>query len=145
MTRPLLLPRLQQLFLQLLLALDIALRYLGYLLLSVTRSMVITPTNNMLEKIFTHISKFFTQGERDRIYRKFDHFDERMDRLEQSNAEIRTRLDSMNEVSFANNEALEQKLNAAKSGQQQILSIMDLRFSYAEDALKEIKALLVRG
>lgn len=98
----------------------------------------------MIDKIFRILRRWAASAERDRIDAKFDHLDERIDQIEQSNAEIRARIHSMHEIHLANNEALEQKLNASKSGQQQILSIMDLRFSYSEAALSEIKALLTK-
>jgi prefoldin subunit 5 len=95
-------------------------------------------------KMFYALRRALTEIDRDRIDAKFDHLDERIDRLEQSNAEIRVKIDSINSVNFANNEVLEQKLNASKSGQERILSIMELRFSYAEDALKDIKNLITK-
>lgn len=90
------------------------------------------------------VGRFFRNLERDRIDAKFDHFDERMDSLEQSNCEMKAKLDAIHQINFANNEALEQKLNASKSAQQQIIETMQFRFSYNEDSLREIKDLLLR-
>lgn len=103
----------------------------------------------MIAKIFEFLRKAFATVERDRIDAKFDridanfdHMDSRLDGLEISHSEIRNRLQSIHEINLANNEAIEQKLNATKVGQEVLGGSIDMRFTYFDKAFDDLKSLI---
>lgn len=98
----------------------------------------------MIGKLFNLIRKAIASSERDRIQELINHMDDRLDSLSESHAETKAKLIAMQEVNFANTEALEQKLNATKAGQEHLYSVIDLRFTYVDRAFDDIKA-LIRG
>ena len=99
----------------------------------------------MIGKFLNIIRKVIASSERDRFQELIDHMDDRLDFLSEAHAETRAKLASIEDISFANNEALEQKLNATKAGQEHLYSVMDLRFTYVDRAFDDIKALIKGG
>lgn len=72
----------------------------------------------MIEKIFTFVRRLLGKVESDRIDRKLEqaddklnHLDERIDRLEVSQAQQTSKLDAIHNISLSNLEAVEEKLN----------------------------------
>jgi hypothetical protein len=78
-------------------------------------------------------------AERDRIGEKFGHFDSRLDVLERDNAVVKEQIQSLHEVSTANLEAIEQKVNATNSTVQALDLIVKHHLAYLDTNLTELK------
>lgn len=98
----------------------------------------------MLDKLFGMVRRAIATSERDRIEEKLEKFDERLDLLESTDKQIYTRLEAIHETNLANNEALEQKMNASKANQEMLKSIIDVKFEYMAKAFEDVKS-LIRG
>jgi hypothetical protein len=103
----------------------------------------------MLDKIFKLIQRWAASSERDRLEGKFDHIDEkfddvdkRFDNIERWQARQDEKLSSINQVTLANNEALEQKLNRSVVTAQSVRDIVDVRINGFQDSLKRLEELL---
>lgn len=72
----------------------------------------------------------------DRLDIKLEHLDKRQDKTELEVASIATSISSINEVSLANNETLEAKLNSSRANQESIKELMSLRFMQLEELIK---------
>lgn len=79
-------------------------------------------------------------AERDRIGDKFDHFDSRLDVLERDVAVVKQQTQSLHEISTANLEAIEQKVNATNSSMQALDLIVKHHLSYMDKALESIQS-----
>lgn len=103
----------------------------------------------MLSKLFNLFRKLLVSAERDRLEEKIDHldekldrFDERLDRVEQSQAEKSAQLREIHQVTLANHEALEQKLNASKVTTEVVRQIVDARIESFQESIKYLQALI---
>jgi len=103
----------------------------------------------MISKIFSLLRKLLSSAERDRLEEKIDHldekldrFDERLDRVEQSQAEKSAQLREIHQVTLANHEALEQKLNASKVTTEVVRQIVDARIESFQESIKYLQALI---
>lgn len=103
----------------------------------------------MISKIFSLIRKLLSSAERDRIEDKFiridnslDHFDERLDHIERKQAAQDEKLSAIHEVTLANNEALEQKLNASKVSAEVVRQIVDLRVDGVHESIRHLQSLI---
>jgi len=96
----------------------------------------------MIDKILGAIRRAIARSERDRIEEELKTFNSRLYSLESEDKQIHTKLNSMHEISLANNESLEQKLNLSKVTQETIKETIDLRFSYMDRAVEDLKALI---
>ncbi len=72
----------------------------------------------MIDKIFDFVRQVLGRVDSDRLERKFERVDEKLDRLderidsiEQSQSQQTSQLREIHNISLANNEALEEKLN----------------------------------
>ena len=103
----------------------------------------------MLDKIFKLIQRWAASAERDRLEGKFDHIDEkfddvdkRFDNIERWQARQDEKLSSIDKVTLANNEALEQKLNRSVVSAQSVREIVDARINGFQETLKRLEDLL---
>jgi len=103
----------------------------------------------MFDKVFSLIRRLAASSERDRLSDKFDHlegkidkFDERLDRVERIQAEKNERIRAIHEISLANNEALEQKLNASTVSVEMVRQIVDARINGFQDSIKYLQTLI---
>ncbi len=103
----------------------------------------------MLARIFSTIRKILASAERDRMAEKFDRVDDnfsdldlRIDRLELGQAEIKGDLKAIREVTFANNETLESKINRSTVTSESVRQIVDARIDGFQEGLKRLEALL---
>jgi hypothetical protein len=103
----------------------------------------------MLSKFLRVFQRLITSAERDRIEDKFDrfdekldHFDERLDRVEKSQAEKNERLTAIYEITLANNEALEEKLNSSKVSAEMVRQIVDARIEGFQTSIKYLQSLI---
>ncbi|ELS32793.1 MULTISPECIES: hypothetical protein [Pseudanabaena] len=96
----------------------------------------------MIDKLFGAIRRFIARSERDIIEEKLGRFDERLDDLESTDQQIYTRLDAIHQVNLANNESLEQKMNASRANQEALKETINTKFEYMSEALKDIKSLI---
>lgn len=105
----------------------------------------------MLDGIFRVIQRIAASSNRDRmdeklnaVSQKFDHFDGRMDALEISQARQTEKLSSIHEITLANNEALEQKLNRSVEMVEMVRDIVDARINGFQESLKRLEGLLTQ-
>lgn len=103
----------------------------------------------MFDKVFGLVRRLAASFERDRLEEKIDHldekldrFDERLDRVEQSQAEKSAQLREIHQVTLANHEALEQKLNASKVTTEVVRQIVDARIESFQASIKYLQALI---
>lgn len=103
----------------------------------------------MIDKIFNVVRKWIARAERDRLDDKFqkideklDHFDERLDELERNQAEKGERLKAIHEITLANNEALEQRLNLSVVSADMVRQIVDARINGFQDSIKYLQTLI---
>jgi len=78
----------------------------------------------------------------DKVNEKFDHFDDRLDSLETSQALQNEKLSSIHQVTLANNEALEQKLNRSTVTTQTVREIVDIRIEGFQETLKRLEEIM---
>ena len=103
----------------------------------------------MIDRIFSAIRRFLASAERDRIAQKFDHvddnfsaMDDRIDRLEIGQSEMKSEMKSIHEVGLANLELLEQKINNGKSGLEMLKEYMKDKFDTSTKTLEKLEALI---
>jgi len=103
----------------------------------------------MISKLIIFVRNIVSRAERDRmeerfekVNEKFDHFDDRIDDLETSQALQNEKLSSIHQVTLANNEALEQKLNRSAVTNQSIRDIVDVRIESFQESLKRLEILI---
>ena len=103
----------------------------------------------MIDRIFSAIRRFLASAERDRIAQKFDHvddnfsaMDDRIDRLEIGQTEMKSEMKSIHEVGLANLELLEQKINNGKSGLEMLKEYMKDKFDTSTKTLEKLEALI---
>jgi hypothetical protein len=103
----------------------------------------------MFPRLFSAFRKFIISVERDRfdgkfelVEKKFDHFDQRIDDLEKNQVEQRERLISIHQVTLANNEVLEEKLNRQTVTTEGVRQIVDARIENFQLSLKTIQGLI---
>jgi uncharacterized protein YhaN len=103
----------------------------------------------MIPKIIIFVRNLISSAERDRlqekfekVHEKFDHFDERLDALEISQALQNEKLSSIKEITLANNEALEQKLNRSAVTAHSVREIVDFRIESFQESLKRLEGLI---
>ncbi len=98
----------------------------------------------MIDKLISIIRRMIATSERDRIEEKLTRFDERLDSLESTDQQIYTRLDAIHQVNLANNESLEQKMNASRANQEMLKEVINVKFEYMAKAFEDVKS-LIRG
>lgn len=103
----------------------------------------------MISKIVIFIKNIVSSAERDRmqdkfdrVNEKFDHFDDRLDTLETSQAMQNEKLSSIHQITLANNEALEQKLNRSTVTAQSVREIVDIRIEAFQETLRRLESLI---
>jgi DNA repair exonuclease SbcCD ATPase subunit len=103
----------------------------------------------MLDKVFGLVKRWAASSERDRLEDKIDHleekidrFDERLDGIEKIQAEKNAKIAAIHEISLANNEALEQKLNASSVSVEMVRQIVDARINGFQDSIKYLQSLI---
>ena len=103
----------------------------------------------MFDKIFNILRKWAASADRDRIDQKFekvdekfDHFDDRLDDLEKSQAQQNEKLSAIHQISLANNEAIEQKVNRSTVTAQSVREIVDVRLEGFQEGLKRLESLI---
>jgi len=103
----------------------------------------------MISKLIIFVRNIVSSAERDRlqekfekVHEKFDHFDKRLDALEVSQALQNEKLSSIKEISLANNEALEQKLNRSAVTAQSVREIVDFRIEAFQESLRRLEVLI---
>ena len=105
----------------------------------------------MISKLIIFVRNIVSRAERDRmeerfekVNEKFDHFDDRIDDLETSQALQNEKLSSIHQVTLANNEALEQKLNRNTVTNQSVREIVDIRIEAFQESLRRLEALITQ-
>lgn len=105
----------------------------------------------MLDKLFNIFRKIISSAERDRYDSKFnrldskvDHLDQRMDGLEISQAEQNEKLSAIHQITLANNEALEQKINFNNASSQNAKDIAEIRFASFSESFRRLEALVTQ-
>lgn len=105
----------------------------------------------MFDKIVRVIQRWAASADRDRNDRlfekvddKLDHFDERLDSLEKSQAQQNEKLSAIYQISSANNEALEQKVNRTTVTAQSVREIVDVRLEAFQESLKRLEVLITQ-
>lgn len=103
----------------------------------------------MLEKFVNGLKRWAISAERDRleekfekVHEKFDHFDDRLDALESSQELQNEKLSSIRDITLANNEALEQKLNRSAVTAQSVREIVDIRIQGFQETLKRLEEIM---
>ena len=104
----------------------------------------------MIDKILKVVTRWIATADRDRIDQKFDHvddnflaMDDRIDRLEGGQAEMKADMKSIHEVGLANLELLEQKINNGKTGLEMLKEYMKDKFEYTNKSLEHMEKLIV--
>jgi hypothetical protein len=104
----------------------------------------------MLDRIFKALKRWAASSERDRMAEKFDHvddnfsaMDERIDRLEIGQTEMKSEMKSIHEVGLANLELLEQKINSGKSGLEMHKEYMKEKFDSFTKTLEKLENLIM--
>jgi len=105
----------------------------------------------MISKLIIFVRNIVSRAERDRMEErfekvndKFDHLDDRIDSLETSQAMQNEKLSSIHQVTLANNEALEQKLNRNTVTNQSVREIVDIRIEAFQESLRRLEALITQ-
>jgi C4-dicarboxylate-specific signal transduction histidine kinase len=105
----------------------------------------------MFDRLFKLFRKLLASADNDRVDSKFDrldvkvdHLDVRIDNLERSQAAQTEKLSAIHQVSLANNEALEQKLNRNTVTTDSVRQIVDARMESFQANLKNIQSLIER-
>ncbi|WP_156341306.1 hypothetical protein [Pseudanabaena sp. 'Roaring Creek'] len=93
------------------------------------------------------IRKAFTKVESDRIHAKLDRVDERIDHIEVVQAEQNSKLNSIHEVSLANLEAVEQKLNRVSAqvtnSNESAKEVSNVRFESMQKSFEHLEKLVL--
>lgn len=114
----------------------------------------------MLNRIYRIFQRILASSERDRLEQKFDKvgdrfseledhfndkfasFDNRMDTVEKCQAAQNEKLGAIHEVTLANNEALEQKLNLSTVTTEMVRQIVDARINSFQESIKYLQTLI---
>jgi hypothetical protein len=96
----------------------------------------------MFTKLVSFIGRVLATQKNDRVDAKLDHLDCRMDALEVSQAKQTEKLNAIHQVSLANNEALEQKINLNNANSQNAKEIAEIRYLSSQEALKRLEHLI---
>jgi uncharacterized protein (UPF0335 family) len=103
----------------------------------------------MIDRIFSAIRRFLASAERDRMAEKFDHvddnfsaMDDRIDRLEIGQAEIKADVKAIRETTLANSEVLESKINRSTVTSESVRQIVDARIDGFQGGMKRLEELL---
>ena len=94
---------------------------------------------NFLKSAASVVKTILYAGERRRTDKEFRHIDERIDKLELHAVETSEQIKSLKEVTLANLEVIEQKVNSNNSVIQSIDIVAKAQFSYLETSLSEMK------
>jgi uncharacterized coiled-coil protein SlyX len=97
-----------------------------------------------LLKFFQKIAASSMDDKFNKVSQKFDHFDDRMDALEISQATQTEKLASIHEITLANNEALEQKYNRSIVTVEMVREIVDARINGFQESLKRLEGLITQ-
>jgi hypothetical protein len=95
---------------------------------------------NFLKSAASVVKSLLYAGERRRTDKEFRHIDERIDKLELHAVEASEQIKSLKEVTLANLEVIEQKVNGNSAIVQSIDLIAKAQFSYLEKSLGEMKS-----
>jgi hypothetical protein len=100
----------------------------------------------MLSRIFKIFQRLISSAERDRLDQKFDKgfsdLDNRIDRLEVGQAEIKGDIRAIRENTLANSEVLESKINRSTVTSESVRQIVDARIDGFQEGLKRVEELL---
>jgi uncharacterized protein (UPF0335 family) len=100
----------------------------------------------MIDRIFKIFQRLISSAERDRLDRKFDKgfsdLDDRIDRLEVGQAEIKGDIKAIREITSANNETLESKINRSTVTSESVRQIVDARIDGFQGGMKRLEDLL---
>jgi hypothetical protein len=100
----------------------------------------------MFSRIFKIFQRLISSAERDRLDQKFDKgfsdLDDRIDRLEVGQAEMKGDLKAIRESTFVNNELLESKINRSTVTSESVRQIVDARIDGFQEGLKRVEELL---
>jgi DNA uptake protein ComE-like DNA-binding protein len=106
---------------------------------------------SVLDLVAKTFQRLLGEQSSERIDRKFmqldhkvDHLDQRMDRLAISQAEQNEKLSAIHQVTLANNEALEQKINMNNASSQNAKDIAEIRFAGFSDSFKRLEDLVMQ-
>jgi hypothetical protein len=94
---------------------------------------------NFFKSASSVVKTILYAGERRRTDKEFRHIDERIDKLELHAVEASEQIKSLKEVTLANLEVIEQKVNSNNSVIQSIDIVAKAQFSYLETSLSEMK------
>jgi transcriptional regulator NrdR family protein len=101
----------------------------------------------MIDKIFIFIRKAFSKVESDRIYTKLDRVDERIDRIEVIQEAQNGKLNSIHEISLANLEAVEQKINRigaqVADGYESAKEVTGVKFDAMQKSFEHLERLVL--
>jgi hypothetical protein len=104
----------------------------------------------MMDSLIKFFQRWVASAERDRIAQKFDHvddnfsaMDDRIDRLEIGQAEMKSEMKSIHEVGLANLELLEQKINNGKTGLEMLKDYMKDKFEDSNKTLGRLESLIM--
>jgi predicted RNase H-like nuclease (RuvC/YqgF family) len=100
---------------------------------------------NFLKSAASIVKSMLYAGERRRTDKEFRHIDERIDKLELHAVETTEQIKSLKEVTLANLEVIEQKVNGNSAVVQSIDLIARAQFSYLEKNLGEMKSWVRSG
>jgi hypothetical protein len=105
----------------------------------------------MFSRLFSAFRKFIISVERDRfdakfeiVDQKFDHFDQRIDDLEKHQVAQTEKLSAIHQVTLANNEVLEEKLNRQTVTTEGVRQIVDARIGGFQETIKTLQGLIQR-
>lgn len=107
----------------------------------VLRKLLASVEHNQIETKFEKINGRVTELE-NQIDDKFIGVDRRLDEVEKHQASQTEKLTAIHEVTLANNEALEQKLNLSTVTSQMVREIVDARINGFQDSIKNIQSLI---
>jgi hypothetical protein len=99
---------------------------------------------NILKRILSAAADERIETKFNRLTDKVDQLDGRMDGLEVSQAEQNQKLSAIHQITLANNEALEQKLNLSNASSQNAKDIADIRFSAFSESFKRLEDLVLQ-
>jgi hypothetical protein len=100
----------------------------------------------VIDRIFKIFQRLISSAERDRLDKKFDKrfvdLDGRIDRLEVGQAEIKGDIKAIREITFANNETLESKINRSTVTSESVRQIVDARIDGFQGGMKRLEELI---
>lgn len=96
----------------------------------------------MFNRLFRFFSRIVASAERDRLLLKFEVLECRMDKIEISQAEMKSEIKAIHEVWLANSELLEGKLNLSRANQEVIKDLIDTRFTFMDRSFEDLKGLI---